>query len=613
MPRSVLLTTSVVVLLAACLAVLWVSGVVGPSAELLHSPVTLDNDPLPPPAENPPERRRATDAGQQAGSPQAVLRPEETWLSDMTPRTGVDFVHHSGDSNDKPFPSANGSGLAALDYDHDGQIDLLFATGNDFPLDATTATHTNRCYRNLGNWAFRDVTEHTGLAHRGYTHGVTVADIDADGFCDVLITCYGPDVVFMNMGDGSFQETTTGAEDARWSSSAAFFDADSDGLLDLYVCHYGSWSLEDNPFCGDAAAGLRVFCSPLTVEPTADTFFHNDGNGRLRDASDSAGILVEPGRGLGVLAAHLDDDPHLDLYVANDLNHNVLLAGNEAGTFTDRSDLSGAAYDSLGRVKSSMGIDAADTRGTGRFDLLVTDFQREYNLLFTNTGGGMFVDASEGSGVGPSSVQLVSWGVQFADIDLDGSEDALVTSGHVGDERDPTADLRQPALLLHNLAGRFATIPAEQAGDYFLSPHQGRGLIAADLDNDGDEDFIFNPRDEPASLLANVIADRASPQRAGLCVRLVGTQSNRDAIGSVARLTTSPPQMRQVKGGGGYQSTRDPRLFFAVAGEEPVTLLVRWPTGQESTIEGLAAGGHYVVIEPTNTSPPRTLLLQGPK
>lgn len=532
----------------------------------------------------------------------------DAWFVDQTAVSGVRFLHHSGDSSEKPFPSANGSGLAAFDYDLDGRVDLLLATGNPFPVDPSTAEHDNRCYRNLGGWSFRDVTAATGLGHRGYTHGVTVGDVDADGFPDVFVTCYGPDVLYRNLGDGSFERLEAGVEDNRWSSSAAFLDADSDGLLDLYVCHYGRWSLDDNPFCGDRARGLRVFCSPLTVEPVADTLFRNGGDGSFADVSEAAGGLGDAGRGLGVIAAHLDDDAHLDLYVANDLNHNVFLAGRGDGGFVDRSDLSGTAYDSLGRVKSSMGIDAADTRGTGRFDLLVTDFQREYNLLFANAGGGMFRDASETSGVGPAGVQLVSWGVQFSDLDFDGLEDAVVTSGHVGDERDPEADvssLRQPGLVMTNRDGRFSPLPVEQAGSYFLEPHQGRGLVAADLDDDGDEDLVFNHRDEPAALLANVVANRAAPTRQPLTLRLVGTRSNRDGIGAVVTLDTARPQVRQVKGGGGYQSFRDPRLFFSLDEQAAGSLRIRWPSGTVSQVDGLVAGAAYVVIEPAEVGAAR--------
>lgn len=526
------------------------------------------------------------------------------WFSDRTAASGIAFRHHSGDSPEKPFPSANGSGLAAFDYDLDGRMDLLFATGNDFPVLPETSTERNRCYRNLGAWQFSETTEKTGLGYRGYAHGVAVADYDADGFPDVLITGYGPDALFHNLGDGRFERVEVGLEDARWSSSAAFFDADLDGLLDVYVCHYGNWSLDDNPFCGDAANNARVFCSPLTVEPVADAFFQNVGDGRFADASDTSGILVTPGRGLCALAAHLDDDTALDLYVANDLNHNVFFAGSSTGTFTDKSDLSGAAYDSLGRVKSSMGIDAADTRGTGRFDLLVTDFQREYNLLFANSGSGMFVDASEASGVGPAGMQLVSWGVQFADLDLDGQEDAIVTSGHVGDERDADADLRQSGLVLHNQRGRFEPVAAAQAGDYFLKPHQGRGLIAVDLDNDGDEDFVFNHRDEDATLLANDRANVAAPNRLPLSLKLVGTSSNRDAIGAVVTFTGTPSQIRQIKGGGGYQSTRDPRLFFVVDQDAEAAISIRWPNGTNSRVDGLAAGGSYLIVEPAGDTQP---------
>jgi hypothetical protein len=539
-------------------------------------------------------------------------RPEQpvgpTWFTDVTAASGVVFTHHSGDSPEKPFPSANGSGLAAFDFDLDRLPDLLFATGNPFPVDPATAPHSNRCYRNRGGWRFDDATAASGLGHRAYSHGITVGDYDADGFPDVFVTCFGPDVLYRNLGDGTFAPVSAGVEDPRWSSSAAFFDADADGLLDLFVCTYGKWSPEHNPFCGDRIRGVRVFCSPMTVEAEGDAFHRNLGDGSFREATAAAGLDGRPGRGLGVVAARLDDDDRIDLYVANDLNPNSLFLGDTGGRFRDASDLSGTAYDSLGRVKSSMGVDAADTRGTGRFDLAVTDFSQEYNLLFTNGGGGVFTDASERSGFGPPSLPLVSWGLQFTDLDLDGREDAVVTSGHVGDERQQAGDeatLRQPGLVLHNRGTRFVATSDGALGDYFRAPHQGRGLVATDLDGDGDHDLAFNHRDEPAALLRNdvgtgraAVADGGRP----LVVRLVGTRSNRDCVGAVATLVEAGPrQTRQIKGGGGYQSARDPRLLFALrSGGTGGGLEIGWPCGERSVIDGLAGGREYVVIEPAS-------------
>jgi len=545
--------------------------------------------------------------GSPAVAETAVADAPAAWFVDVTAASGVDFVHHSGDSPEKPFPSANGSGLAACDFDLDRLPDVIFATGNPFPVDPATSVHANRCFRNRGAWRFDDATIPTGLGHRGYTHGIAVGDYDADGFPDVFLTCFGPDILYRNLGDGTFAPVVAGVGDDRWSASSAFFDADGDGFLDLYVCKYGKWSTEHNPYCGDRQRGLRVFCSPMTVEPEADTFHRNAGDGTFADATAAAGLDGPAGRGLGVIAARLDDDEFIDLYVANDLNPNRLWLGGPDGRFRDASDLSGTAYDSLGRVKSSMGVDAADTRATGRFDLAVTDFEGEYNLLFTNGGGGVFTDSSERSGFGPPSLPLVSWGIQFADFDVDGREDAVVTNGHVGDERQLAAGstaLRQPGLVFRNGGTRFVSRPPDALGRYFDRPHQGRGVVVADFDGDGDGDLAFNHRDEPATLLRNDAGvGAAAVPGAGrpLVVRLVGTRSNRDAVGALVTLdTTGPRQTRQVKGGGGYQSSRDPRLAFALpAAAALVTLDIRWPSGVQSTVAGLAGRREYVVIEPS--------------
>lgn len=527
----------------------------------------------------------------------------EAWFADMTADSGVDFRHHSGDSSAKPFPSANGSGLGTLDYDLDGLYDLYFVTGVPFPVDLSKADYRNRCYRNLGGWRFEDVTDLCGLGHNGYSHGAAVGDYDNDGFPDVYVTCYGTNCLFHNQGDGTFcrVEDQAGVGDERWAASSAFFDADNDGLLDLYVCNYAKWSLETNPYCGDARRGVRLFCSPSAVEPEPDVFYLNQGDGTFRDATVESGMASRLGRALGVVAAHLDENDAIDVYVTNDQNPNSLFLNEGGGRFRSAGELSGTAYNYLGHVVSSMGVDAADTRRTGLLDLVVTDFQDEHNLLFANCGGGMFLEQSGHSGIGPASIAFVCWGILFADFDLDGWWDAMVTNGHVDDDRAKEGEataLQLLPLFYHNVQGRFEALRGP-LGSYFVTRHQGRGVTLADLDNDGDQDVIFNHRDEPAALLRN---DRGYPQsgaRRSITLRFVGTQSNRDAIGAVVTMHAGNHSLvQQIKGGGGYQSARDQRLIFAVEPDvAPPQFDIRWPSGRLSTLAPIEPGGSYVVIE----------------
>jgi len=528
------------------------------------------------------------------------------WFVDVTERSGVGFVHRSGDSEEKPFPSANGSGLAVLDYDLDGRLDILLVTGVPFPVDPRAAPGGNRCFRNRGEWRFDDVSAACGIRHGGYVHGAAVGDVDADGFPDLFLTGYGDDVLFMNLGDGTFRAAgaEAGLADGRWSSSAAFLDADGDGLLDVYVCRYGLWTPENNPFCGDREKGRRTFCSPLTVEPDGDVFRRNLGDGTFRDATAETGLAGRAGRGLAVIAAHLDDDPHIDLYVANDMNANSLWAGTAEGRFRDASDLSGTAYDSQGRVKSSMGIDVADTSHRGHADIMVTDFEGEENLFFSGSGDGIFRDTSNVSGAGGPSLPFVKWGIQFADFDLDGWEDVIVTNGHVGDDRhqgSAAAELRQLPLFLRNLRGRFKAPRRGELGPYFEARHQGRGVVAADLDDDADADLVFNHRDEAATVLRNDRGDASAGVRR-VVLRLVGTAGNRDAVGAVVTATTGDDvRMQQVTGGGGYQSSRDRRLVFALPTEpSATTITVRWPGGRTEPLDLPPGDGRWLVIEPAD-------------
>lgn len=515
---------------------------------------------------------------------------------------GIDFRHNSGTSAEKPFPAANGSGIAALDYDLDGLYDLYFVTGTPFPNDAHRTAPTNGFFRNLGAWQFRDVTRETGLGHNGYSAGVTFGDYNGDGFPDIYVACYGADILYRNMGDGTFAAlpSTSGALDERWATSAAMLDYDADGLLDIYVCNYGKWTLAENQWCGDQSTNVRHYCSPRSIPPERDTLLHNLGDDTFEDATEAAGVAEPIARAQGVICADLDGDGTIDLYVANDLNANTLFLNDGHGRFRDVSESSGTAYDYLGSIHAGMGVDAEDTDGDGRAELIVTNFANEHNTFYHNGGNGFFQDVTQQRGLYSAGLPWVGWGTAFADFDLDGWPDLVVTNGHVDDNREGVP-YAEPPLLWKNNGGHFTFIGAE-AGEYFSQDHVGRALVVADLDNDGDQDIVVGHQDGPPALLQNEQRTTDNALAQPLVLRLIGTTCNRDAIGSTVMLRAQDYlRVLQVKGGGSYLSAHDARKFFAVPHDlQQPRIEIRWADGSQSIIQELPAPGSYTVIQPTS-------------
>jgi hypothetical protein len=545
--------------------------------------------------------------------PVEVLGDEPTgeiWFRDELAGSGIDFTHVSGNDENKAFPAANGSGMGALDYDLDGRADLYFATGTTFPLDYSRVDPANRCYRNLGDWKFADVTNQTGLRHNGYSAGVAVGDYDADGFPDVYVSCFGPNVLFHNLGDGTFErvETTAGVDDERWGASAAWLDYDDDGLLDLYVCNYAKWSFDRNPFCGDRARNIRMHCGPRTVEAEPHLLYHNQGDGTFDNRLREAGISERPGRGQGVVAADINQDGRVDLYVGNDLHANFLFINEGGGKFRDATETSGAAYDANGSPQASMGVDIADVDRDGWPDIFTTNFQLEYNAYYRNLGHDFFVDSSDRMGVVSDSLPFIGWGTRFADFDLDGWFDLVVVNGHVDDNRrlfKENAPYHQPAFLYRFQGERMIRVGAD-AGEYFRRRHVGRGLVLSDLDNDGAYDLVMGHQDAPPALLRNVLRESRAAREAGqttsISLRLVGRVGNRDAIGALIECQSALGTIyQQVQGGGSYLSASDLRQIIAVpsgAQSAEIRVQVRWPGGMRTPLTGLEPGGRYVVVEP---------------
>lgn len=539
--------------------------------------------------------------------PDAV--PTSPWFQNVTDQTGIDFVHRSGNSPEKPFPSANGSGIGVLDYDRDGREDLYFATGTDFPLDDRRKEPFNRLYRAVGAWKFGDVTAMAGAAHAGFSAGVAVGDYDNDGFPDIYVTCYGRNCLFHNLGDGTFErsEEKAGVDDPRWGSSAAWVDGNADGWLDLYVCNYAKWSLETHQYCGDRSRNIRVHCSPTSVEPEDDIYYLNQADGTFRDATSEVGLRVKPGRGQGVVAVDLNQDGWSDIYVANDLNANMLFFNRGDGTFEDVSESSGTAHDWRGTNQAGMGVEAGDYNNDGRIDLIVTNYSDEHNVVYENLDARFFRDNSRAANLVASSLPWIGWGVALVDFNEDGAPDLLVTNGHVDDNRHllgQDAPYYQPPLLWRGQAGRFELLATP--GDYFQQRHVGRALVICDPDANGTPDVIIGHQDARPAALRNLIADGSR----SCTVRLVGTTSSRPAVGATLLLRRGAHlRVIPVKSGASYLSSSTFQQFVTLTPEpQPWQLEVRWPGGKTTGIGSLEPGKHYEIFEPTDVLPLRLIV-----
>ena len=532
-------------------------------------------------------------AGNSNPPPTTQASVERDWgpfqFCEVAGEAGIDFIHVSGMTAAKHVPTANGSGVAIFDSDGDNRMDLYFATGTFLPL-GSQAGPPNRFYRNLGGGRFRDETEASGLGFAGYCHGVVAGDLDNDGDQDLFLANYGPDVLFLNLGGGRFQDISrsAGVDRFAWSSGAALLDYDNDGDLDIYVACYGDWRLpDDDRYCGEPTRNVRLYCVPKEIRTARHILYRNNGNLTFTDVTEAAGLGRIDGHGFAAVASDLNNDGQIDLYVANDQDPNFLYLNRGDGTFEDASLSSGAAGDERGHALGSMGVEAQDLDGDGLPELFATNFENEPNTLWQNLGRGLFLDATARYGLKRDSLPLVGWGCALADFDRDGWLDLFVANGHIDDNRHllgQDSPYHEPPLLYRSLGTRrFLRVAA--AGPYFQAHHVGRGVAAGDLDDDGDLDLVVNHKDGPPALLRNDTQNTNHWIR----IRLVGTLSNRDAIGARVEIDTGDRTIhRQRTSGGSLMSSHDPRLLVGLGHAQGIRqITVRWPSGQLSVLENL--------------------------
>lgn len=506
-------------------------------------------------------------------------------FTEVAAASGIDFRHFTGATGERYLPETMGAGCAFLDFDRDGLLDVLFANGHEW--DNASSRHTPRLYRNVGGGQFVDATHaaglHLGLPHGAYGMGIAVADVDNDGDPDIYFANVGRDALFVNRGDGTFEDATaaSGFKNDGWSSSAMFFDYDRDGWLDLFVCGYVAWTPETDVDCA-VSATWPSYCTPTVYAGEPSRLYRGTGNGRFEDVTAVAGVYRPEGKSLGVVALDYDDDGWQDFAVANDTEPDLLFHNNRDGTFTEEGVVMGVAFDANGKATAGMGIDSARIQGDGAVSIAVGNFANEMTGLFTGSARAYFENTTRAARLGPASLTRLTFGLFFFDYDLDGRTDLFCVNGHieprVGDYQQATQYAQPPTLFRGRGDGTFEDV-SRDAG--LVTPGVGRGTAYGDIDGDGDLDVLVSnngaiPERGRAWLLRNDAAGGS-----WLRVSTVGTVGNRDGIGAVVTVTVDGVSQRQtVRTGGSYCSQSEITLTFGLGDADGVdTIEARWPSG----------------------------------
>jgi hypothetical protein len=517
---------------------------------------------------------------------------------DASGPAGIHFAHNTGAYGGKLLPETLGSGCAFLDYDADGWQDILLVNAMDWPGHKRQRT-TMKLYRNSRNGTFTDVTKAAGLDVEMYGMGVAVGDYDNDGFPDIFISCVGQSHLFRNTGKGTFVDVTKSSGllgNQGLSTSAVWFDYDRDGFLDLFVCNYVRWTAETDVFCSLDGKN-KSYCTPEAYRGDTCWLYHNRGNGTFEDVTASSGIFDSSSKSLGVAMLDYDQDGWPDLLVANDTQPNKLYRNLRNGKFKDVAVEAGLAFSTDGKARAGMGVDAADFDNSGKTGIVITNFDNEMIGLYQYAGK-EYDDVAMQEGLGAASRNTLGFGCVFFDADLDGLLDIAIANGHIDETvRNIRGNVgyAQPAQLFQNQGGRKFHDVAAEVGGGFDQPKVGRGLAVGDFDRDGDLDLLLTTNNGSAFLYRNDVLNSNQSIR----FRLVGTKSNRDAIGATVRIyAQGHQQTRMVRSGSSYLSQSQLPVTFGLGRLEQIErVTIEWPSGKTEEYKQLKAGKTFQVTE----------------
>lgn len=529
-------------------------------------------------------------------------------FTNLAAQAGIDFRYFAGSdsfADGRRMQQFTGGGVAVLDYDADGWPDVYLTQGCRWPPQPGQTEYLDRLYRNRGDGTFEDVTERSLLAEDRFSQGVAAGDFNNDGFADLYVANVGGNRLYVNQGDGTFRDETAaaGISGEAWTTSCLLADLNGDGLPDIYNVNYVQGDDVYERTC--LQNGRRRACSPTIFESQPDRFYLNLGDGRFEEQTAAAGFDVSGGNGLGAVAADFDGSGRLSLFIANDQDANFYFVNHTpaqsrpvgaAPKFVEQGVLSGLAFDAEGKAQACMGVAAGDVNDDGRLDLFVTNFYQESNTLYVQDASGLFADATATSGLRGPSYEMLGFGAQFIDGELDGYQDLVIANGHVDDFTHQQIPYQMPPQYFRGLGqSKFAERPAAELGEYFQGKHLGRGLARLDWNRDGREDFVVSHLDAPAALVTNTSTETGHY----LAVQLRGVKSSRDAIGALVTLECAGRRRTQsLAAGDGYLASNQKQLVFGLGREQRAEkLIVRWPSGWVQEFADLAADQTLILIE----------------